>query len=376
MHLKIISYSISRIALITILLAVLDCSCTRSGELQIRAESDEAYNALFMRTNGWTGGDVACTVTLSDSLTLWLFGDSWIGPVVGNRHQDAAMINNAVAFQHGKAVTPDKLEFYFGQSGGRPASLFLPPDGRGFFWLTGGGILTRNGLFLFATQIVKIDGDSSVFGFEGAGNYIFSIRNPMEEPFRWQTEMVRTPFYDITADGSEISFGAPQFTDKGFVYIYGTCFRKSDINRYMILARVPENDILQFNRWEFYTDGKWQPDFRKAGWLCDRFGAEYSVSWHPGLKKYITIYSELGMSEKIIMRTSARPEGPWSGQQVIYNCPEAAWDKDYFCYAARAHPELSGPDELLVSYVCNSTDFWKMAGDARIYVPKFIRIKF
>jgi len=29
-----------------------------------------------------------------------------------------------------------------------------------------------------------------------------------------------------------------------------------------------------------------------------------------------------------------------------------------------------------VSYVCNSTDFWKMAADARIYRPKFIRIEF
>jgi len=53
------------------------------------------------------------------------------------------------------------------------------------------------------------------------------------------------------------------------------------------------------------------------------------------------------------------------------------WDSSYFCYAAKAHPELSRQDdELIVSYVCNANDFWKMAADARIYRPKFLRLKF
>jgi hypothetical protein len=82
------------------------------------------------------------------------------------------------------------------------------------------------------------------------------------------------------------------------------------------------------------------------------------------------------MSAKIIMRTAERPEGPWSDPEIIYRAPEPSWDKTYFCYAAKGHPELSAPDELLVSYVCNSTDFAKMAGDARIYKPRFIRLKF
>ena len=62
---------------------------------------------------------------------------------------------------------------------------------------------------------------------------------------------------------------------------------------------------------------------------------------------------------------------------MSYKCPEMDWNSHYFCYAAKGHPELSlHKDELLVSYVCNADDFWKMAADPRIYRPKFIKVKF
>lgn len=361
---------------IWVAVVLLPWSCSRHVKPALQVETDEAYNVLFTRTDGWSGGDVACTVPLSDSVTLWLFGDSWIGPVVDNRHNDARMINNAVAVQLGKNANPDKLTFFYGQVDGKPASLFIPPDGRGFFWLTGGGILMRKGLVLMVSQIVKIEGDPSVFGFEGIGNYIFSIANPLDDPDHWQVEMKKMPFFEKSRDGSEISFGTPQFYKDGFIYVYGTLLRQPEMNRFMLLARVPEDHLMDFGQWEFYSGVTWQNDFKKASRLCDRFGAEYSVSWQPSLKKYITIYSELGMSEKIMMRTSLKPEGPWSEQEIVYTAPEADWDKDNFCYAARAHPELSGTGDLLISYICNSTDFWKMAADARIYRPKFVRIRF
>ena len=67
----------------------------------------------------------------------------------------------------------------------------------------------------------------------------------------------------------------------------------------------------------------------------------------------------------------------WSAPRIVFRTPEMSWDKSYFCYAAKAHPELSRQeDELLVSYVCNADNFWKMAADARIYRPQFLRLKF
>jgi hypothetical protein len=335
---------------------------------------DEEYNKLFTRDKGWTGGDVAHTVPLSDSVTLWLFGDSWVGNVKRNSHSGSKMINNSVAIQYGKEANKKNLKFYYKTIGGTPAPLFSPASEKGFFWLSGGGIKTGNGLFLVASQIVKTD-EKSVFGFESIGNFILAINNPPDEPDKWIYNEVRIPFFLNTAD-TQIDFGIPSFIKDGYIYIYGVEFRKKENNRHMLLARVSEEDILNFDAWEFYSEGVWGKDFRKADRLCDHFGAEYSVSFHPFLNKYITVYSELGMSEKVILRTAEKPEGPWGEQIVIYKTPETGWSKNYFCYAGRSHIELSGKNDLLVSYICNSTDFFEMASDARIYRPKFIRIEF
>jgi len=359
----------------SILLIIFSSACSQ-GELNtFSAEPDEAYNALFTRTEGWTGGDGACTIPLSEKVTLWLFGDSWVGPVVDNRHYNATMITNAVAIQYGTKAYRDKLHFYYGESDGKPEALFTPPDGTGFIWPCGGVMVNGEVLYLFMEHVVKLEGDSTVFGFKETGTYIMKVENPMDEPGRWRTGMIRVPHFERTAEGIETSFSAPQFIRDGYVYIYGTRFDPPAFNRYMILARAPEERLLDFDRWEFYAGTSWQPDYLKAAPLCDQFGAEFSVSWQPRLKQFITVYTELGMSDKIMLRTSPRPEGPWSAQRVVYRCPDSQLDKDYFCYAAKGHPELSDRDELLISYVCNSTDFWKMAADTRIYRPKFIRIK-
>jgi hypothetical protein len=347
---------------------------TISDSLNFHSVIDNGYNALFTRNNGWTGGDVAHTVPLSDSVTLWLFGDSWIGPVKKNRHYKSKMINNSLAIQYGKSANKKNLKFYYKTKGGAPAPLFTPADGKGMFWLSGGGIKTINGLYLIASHIVKTD-DKSVFGFESIGNSILSISNPLDEPDKWIVSEERIPFFLNTAE-TQIDFGIPSFLKDGYIYIYGVEFRKNENERYMLLGRVAEDQFLNFDVWEFYSGDKWGKDFRKATRLCNRFGAEFSVSFHPFLNKYVTVYTELGMSDKIMLRTAGNPEGPWSDQTEVYRAPETGWSKNYFCYAARSHIELSGSKDLLVSYVCNSTDFWEMAADARIYRPKFIRVGF
>jgi hypothetical protein len=357
-------------------LLLLCFGCAPSFKPAYEVGIDDAYDRMFTRSEGWTGGDVASTVRLSASLTLWLFGDSWVGPVVGNRHAGAEMINNAVAVQHGTDAVADSLRFYYGEENAKPAALFTPPDGRGFYWLSRGGIRTHNGLYLVASQVVKKEGDSSVFGFEVVGNSLLAIDNPTEAPPLWRPEILKIPFFGKTADGVEIDFGDPQFVEDGRVYIYGLAFDRPRGDRFMLLARAPESRLREFLTWEFYDGGRWQSDFRKAGRLCSRFGAEFSVSFVPGIRKYVTIYSELGMSDKIMMRTAPAPEGPWSEQEMVYRMPDPAKDKDYFGYAAKGHAGLSGPNDLLVSYVCNATDFRKMASDASIYRPRFLRIRF
>ncbi|GAF93146.1 unnamed protein product, partial [marine sediment metagenome] len=120
----------------------------------------------------------------------------------------------------------------------------------------------------------------------------------------------------------------------------------------------------------------WGVDIAGISELFDGIATEYSVSYQPALKKYVTIYTECGLSKNIMMRFSPTPVGPWSSACKVYECPEYKWHKTYFCYAAKGHPEISAGNELIITYVCNSMDFWQMVKDARIYWPRFLRIKF
>ena len=47
------------------------------------------------------------------------------------------------------------------------------------------------------------------------------------------------------------------------------------------------------------------------------------------------------------------------------------------CYNAKAHFNLSAPNELLISYNTITPNFWiDIKEDAHIYRPRFIKIKF
>ena len=145
----------------------------------------------------------------------------------------------------------------------------------------------------------------------------------------------------------------------------------------MILARVAANRLSTFDQWRFYAGGNWSPDFTRAERLCAGMANEYSVSYLPSLEKFIVVYNENGSSRNIVARFSSHPWGPWSRMVDLYQCPEMSEGTDIFCYAAKGHPELSNiPGELIVTYVANSTDFYKMAADARLYRPRFIRVSF
>jgi hypothetical protein len=100
------------------------------------------------------------------------------------------------------------------------------------------------------------------------------------------------------------------------------------------------------------------------------------VSWLPALRRFVLICTEDGLSDKIIARTAVDPWGPWSAATVVYRCPEAGWSKGIFCYAAKAHPMLTpAGDELLVTYAANTYEISQVIADARLYWPRFVRVK-
>jgi hypothetical protein len=335
------------------------------------------YNALFERQDGWTGADGAYTVKLSSNRILWLFGDTWYGEVRDGRHTNATIINNSIGIQQG-LIPPDvSVVFYSGRaSDGKPQAFIRPSDGRGWIWFYH-GIEVNKELYLCLIQTERTANPNS-FGFKIIGTRLGRVANPGESPSNWRLSQHRIPWERLTPGGDTI-FGSALLRENNFIYIFGTT---EDVaggirRKYMILARAPEAKLEQFDQWQFFSAGRWSNDFSELSRLAGDLANEYSVSYLAALGEYVAVYTAQGLSKNIVARFAPNPWGPWSEPEVLYECPEASWSADVFCYAAKGHPELSlAPDEIIVTYVASSLDFEKLAADARLYRPRFLRVRF
>ncbi|MHC4424529.1 MAG: DUF4185 domain-containing protein [Planctomycetota bacterium] len=350
--------------------------CASASMPKYSVEALPRYDALFCREKGWTGADAVYSAALADDVTLWLFGDTWIGDIVDGKHKGATMVNNSIALQRGKDASTASVEFFWQTTKeGEPAAFIEPADGTGWFWIFD-GIVADGKLYLFLVQIIKT-GKKGVFGFKHVGTSLAEVENPHGDPFKWRIKQYKIPYGRYSKNGN-LFFGSALMRDGDFIYIYGGSedWSKGMSGRSMIVARVPYNKVADFEQWRFLSDGNWQAGMTGISKLFDGTATEYSVCYQPSIEQYVAVYTENGMSKNILMRFSPTPVGPWSSAYRIYECPEVEWHKTYFCYAAKAHPEISSKNELIITYVCNSTDFWKMAADARIYRPRFFRINF
>jgi hypothetical protein len=237
--------------------------------------------------------------------------------------------------------------------------------------------MTPKGLYVFLIQTERTQGDA-VFDFKVIGTWLGHVENPTEVPSKWRIEQTRIPWTESSTSGT-ILWGSALLQVDDILFVYGTAEDGGSAagHKHMILARMPLSMPADFSQWQFYAGDSWVSDFKRASRLLENVPNEYSVSYLAGLRQYALVYSEDGLSKNILARLSREPQGPWGEAIRLYQCPEAQWDDSIFCYAAKAHEILSmEPDELVITYIANSVDFNKMANDARLYRPRFLRATF
>jgi hypothetical protein len=322
-------------------------------------------DSLFHRTNGWIGADAAYSVSLGPRSTLWLFGDTLVGEVSGGKRRNAKMINNTIALQQ---IGAAPHYFYRTNSRGEPAAVFAPPDSTNSFFWPWDGVRTRRGLFLFLMQVRHTD-DKSVWGFQVFSACVAFVPNPEDPPASWKIQISREPWADFSKKPAT-AYGWSVVKSQDFIYIYGTAAGVAGAT----LARAPEEALDDFQQWRFYNGGQWREDPRKASAIFPDTPPEGTVRWAPALGQFAAVYSP-DIFGDIVLRVSDAPAGPWSERRVIYHCPEMKQSRAYYCYAGKAHPELSGPGELIITYAVNSNNFWDLFNDPSIYWPRFLRLK-
>lgn len=340
----------------------------------VKAEPAPELDALFRRTEGWIGADGAFSVPLSDKRTLWLFSDTWVGTIRDGKRKPETIVNNSVGVQDGNGADA-RITFTIARNkDGKPGTLFVPPDGDGWFWLFG-GYHAGGKLHVFLPRSEKT-GAAGAFGFRNVELWLGTVENPADEPIAWKIKYAKVPFAEFARERTR-SFGSAVLRVGDNVYIYGYEEKpgKPFASRRLIVARAPADKLADFDTWRFLAaHGQWKPDVKDALPQFDALGTEFSVSYLPSRKQYVLVYTELGLSERIVGRFAVSPEGPWSDAVLLYCCPEMKQNKKVFTYAGKAHPHLAGDNELVLSYVVNSFDLASVVNDAELYWPRFVRV--
>jgi len=332
---------------------------------------------LFHQDPRWLGGDGALSIRLSDNRILWLFGDTFVATSNARVRTESTLVRNTVAIQTGKDPRIASVAFMWGrEKNGSPAS-FFPDRGERFYWPGHGIRLDKGPLVIFLYTIVATPGKG--LGFEPVGYAIAVIANPNEPLQAWKPRIV---------DAKANSFDAVPATAvlQANGYVVALAIRQQGTHagalvRYPV-ASLARGDVTKAEWWAGDARG-WVPAsmLGKDGpaIVLDDAGSECSIHWDMRTRTFIHVASYGFGATTIGWRTALALTGPWSSPVVVYRPPESDGQRP-FVYAAKAHPELVGPDpaDLVVTYATNSFEFADLLtkeGEQNLYWPRFVAVR-
>jgi len=353
------------------------------------------WTTLFKRNMGWFGADGIYAIPMdggeekspkANSTNLFLFSDSMIGQITDDKLQPGyKMIHNSVAIFKGNEPVKSSITFYWNKNkDGNAESVFVPKTpntaANDYFWLGDGFMNTaKKAIYIFGYRVRNVS--SGAFGFAEVGNVIINIPAG-DMPSFTQVKQMDSPLY-LTDGKSDIgSFGAGIYVNTkqagapkpdGYVYVYGV----RGMAKQMMVARVKPKDFEDFTKWTFWDGAAWTSDMAKAAYVTNSVSNELSLTALPD-GRYALIFQYGGMSPTVGMRIGASPVGPFGPVIKLWDCSSVLTKKSIIVYNAKAHPSISKPGELLVSFNVNSLEFDKDLNnfDPHLYRPRFFRIKF
>jgi hypothetical protein len=417
--------------------AMLSCSVVEPEQeippLSVTVHEDNSFNQLFQRCGpGWTGGDSTYSTVLSPTEVLWLFSDTFIGPVSrdGKRNPDAELFvqGNTLVLQDTSSgalttylrtsvrKTVDEKEetrslptfarspYDESQCPGENFSqkntaraMFQPPhcpSGQHcYYW--GGALVADNGQLTTFLQLMEQTG-AGMFDFAWRGSAIATL--PLDKIATAEPAYIYAPNNGVSYGGAIVS------EQDNYTYIYGMREEAADnaicAGHCIHIARAPKNKLAQPTQWRYWGETSSSPgsyawiekaelSVPMAGYTGlaaapqtqDQLGAARLTRCGTLPECYVIIAHQYtgGASDNILAWYAAQPQGPWAGPVFVYQTPESRQPGQLFTYNAKIHPGLTDEDGLLVSYDVNSlapaTDPLSPVVTADSYRPRFIRVK-
>jgi hypothetical protein len=335
----------------------------------------------------WTGADGTYSAALPGHKELWIFSDTFLGTVNPDGSRSPVIsdggttpfINNSFVEQPDGDTNYMDLTTIHGGTTADPTALMPPPDASHWYW-AGDAITTGSGGG--ALQAVYQEYEST-----GMGAFDFKwYRNVLARyaPGHLSAPVGVTPLPSATG----VAWGVWMLRAGGYTYIYGVEDLGAD--KYMHLARVPGDNLLGAP-WQYYAgNGIWSSSEADAIRLPDPAASdgflhvanEYSVSRLGDVYVLITQDTAQPLSPEIDAYFACSPAGPFVDKTAVYVEPETGHggrggnDPNVYGYNAKAHPEVSTGNTLLISYNVNSFVNTDLYSDASIYEPRFIDVTF
>ncbi|MGW0317061.1 hypothetical protein [Streptomyces flavidovirens] len=321
--------------------------------------------------NGWTGGDSTYSVRLPDGRNLWLFSDTFLGPLNsdGTRPTSAPLINSSFVIQDGSNLTTVT---------GANRSAIMPNNEAGhWYWLGDGMIAERGGtkyLQVIFQEYYRFGGGPWDWGWHDSVLATFSLSD-LNSPL----SVVPLPSAAGVTWGSGI-LPSSQSGD-GYTYIYGV--DDAPTKKSMRVARVLGDDLNTC--WEYLdpADNRWALDERRTSNTLTGVANEYSVTPWNGQFMLLTQDSNLAFNAQVYAYSSCDPPGSWYNQVEVYKMPETGlWgtygDENIFAYNAHIHPQLNS-DGTHFTFSCNVNSFDNRVSeegshykDPSIYKPRWV----
>ncbi|RCH55483.1 hypothetical protein DJ568_06205 [Mucilaginibacter hurinus] len=352
------------------------------------------WTALFNRDKGWLGADgvfalpfngIDRQLSATDS-TMLIFSDTVIGEIVdGKLKPGHKWVNNTVAIIKNRKPKKETTQFkWHTTNDGKPGTFFVPntPNAKkgDFYWLGDGfynAELKHTYIFGYRVHIFG----KGHFDFATTGNALIAIPEGSKPPFK-NHRQIETPLF-FPADSANkvgyfgsailantVSAGVPH--PDGYIYVYAI----KGLEKRVLVARVLPNNFEKFDTWRFWDGKDWGTDIKAAAPIADHASDELSVTPLTD-GRYLMISQIKGISPEIGMRLGRSPAGPFGPIIKVWDCKDVLLENGFYSYNAKAHPALSKPGELLVSFNVNSFNWTNdVKKHPNLYRPRFIRLKF
>ena len=342
------------------------------------------FTQMLDRSEGWLGADGIYSIPLDgndqwssankESSTVFVFSDTMLGTAdpETKKYRDVKMVNHSAAIltnyepSHDSEQS-DTIEFIYGKNGnGDRSNLFEQK-----YWLQDGIVIDKK---LYLTAFTA--------NAQWRPTRIDMLVIPLSESKMpdWDKVTV-TERFPLLAENErfQLMFGAgilDHTATDGFVYVYGYRDTLRGGTKHLVAARVKPESFAEGDQWRFWNGTDWVKDCTVAlqdeAVLAERVSTELSVT-PIGQGKFLLVFTQDVMSDRIAYKVGDSPIGSFGETVVFYRAPEPkTLGEGIYVYNAKAHPHLSRPGLLLISYNVNRLGGLPRTTDE--YRPRFIEL--